>query len=188
MHSNDTPDRVAGRLDCDPKDGAYHVEVDWASATSVSTTVVLAVSELAEDEAVEPLIERVDPDALDALFAPHDGTDRERGAASFPFAGYCVRVDGDSEVAMFCPSHTRERRNSARVDLNQKNARKRTFCVVQIHLPLFFSASDELRPAVHISPISPGGWSSGPLRIQSAVSSASRTATPIPSSSARPRS
>lgn len=82
---------------------------DGATVQSVSFEVIAAV---AEREGVDPmdleppeydaLYDVVNPEALDALFAPRtDGSRRPRGRVEFPFCGYHVIVtsDGDVEVS-----------------------------------------------------------------------------------------
>ena len=56
------------------------------------------VTEL-EPPAFEPLYSVVDPDALDAVFAPtHDGGQRATGSVTFEYEGYTVTVDSDGTV------------------------------------------------------------------------------------------
>lgn len=73
-----------------------------ASDESPSHAVVAAVAaeEGVRPEAVEPVLYDVlDPDALDALFAPrHDGTRRGSGETSFVLGDYAVTVDADGSV------------------------------------------------------------------------------------------
>lgn len=72
--------------------------------TTPSATVVEAVARakgVAAADLDQPLNAVVDPDALDALFAPRgDGTPRDAGAVSFAFAGTTVTVTGEAEVAV----------------------------------------------------------------------------------------
>lgn len=69
-----------------------------------SAAVVEAVAETkgVRPEAIgQPLNDVVDPDALDALFAPRgDGTPRDVGAVSFAFAGASVTVTGEADVSV----------------------------------------------------------------------------------------
>ena len=77
-----------------------------ASATAadrkLSTAVVEAVAETAGVDPTElgtSLYDCIDPDALDALFAPtYEGAGREGGTVRFEMAGYEVTVSGDSLV------------------------------------------------------------------------------------------
>lgn len=49
----------------------------------------------------ESLHSVVDPEALDAIFAPQaDGTPRPDGEVSFPFCGYEVTVERDGSVTL----------------------------------------------------------------------------------------
>ena len=76
------------------------------SETSLSFEVIAAV---AEREGVDPtdiepptyeaLYDVVNPEALDALFAPReDGTPRGTGRVEFTFSGYRIVVSSDGEV------------------------------------------------------------------------------------------
>lgn len=55
------------------------------------------IDEVAEQKDIDPttlppLHRAIDPDALDALFAPTSQTDRMKGAVSFKYSGYEVTV------------------------------------------------------------------------------------------------
>lgn len=77
-----------------------------ASDGSVSHAVVEAVADREgvdvtdlEPPAFEPLYTVVDPDALDAVFAPtHDGKRRTSGSVTFEYEGYTVTVNSDGTV------------------------------------------------------------------------------------------
>lgn len=71
-------------------------QFDWAASTSV--VVCETVSEVADAriEALPPLGESIDPDALDALF---DGT--ASGSVAFQFAGYDVVVRSTDVVEVY---------------------------------------------------------------------------------------
>lgn len=79
-----------------------------ATERSVSQAVVEAVSEregvdLTEFEPPEfdPLYTVVDPEALDALFAPtHGGEERTDGSVTFEYEGYTVTVHSDGRVEL----------------------------------------------------------------------------------------
>lgn len=82
------------QLERDPQTGTYRAPLDGQPP---STVVVMAVATITgqEEGAVEPLGTVVDPDALDALFAPRlDGTARRGGRVSFRFADFDVTVAG----------------------------------------------------------------------------------------------
>ncbi|WP_458206482.1 DUF7504 family protein [Haladaptatus sp. NG-SE-30] len=70
----------------------------------LGTTVVETVAEVAEvapDEIETPLYDVVDPDALDALFAPkQDGRDRTDGTVSFSLHGHYVTVSANGVVTV----------------------------------------------------------------------------------------
>lgn len=63
------------------------------SPSSVVVSAVAAVADVAVAE-LPPLYERVDPDALDELFAGGGGP----GRAAFRYAGYVVAVTADGRV------------------------------------------------------------------------------------------
>lgn len=82
--------------------------VDTSCRRSPSRTVIEAV---AEAEGIPPeelrpptyasLHDVVDPEALDALFAPRsNGTTRPGGEITFPFCGYRVTVEADGSITL----------------------------------------------------------------------------------------
>jgi hypothetical protein len=82
--------------------------VDDADRVSPTIAVIEAVAN-AEDvhpkdvcpPAYESLYSVIDPNGLDALFAPRaDGTPRSTGTVSFPFCGYRVVVDNRGAVTL----------------------------------------------------------------------------------------
>ena len=80
-----------------------------AETTPPSVAVVEAVAAATDVDVDElPLLyEAIDPDALDALFAPkHAGTPRVPGQVRFTLAGCEVTVTADGEVAVRAPSST----------------------------------------------------------------------------------
>ena len=79
--------------------------VDW-SAVSPSTAVAELVAEVAdcEPDAVGPLYDAIDSDALDALVRHRDGpTDC---VVTFPYDGMEVTVSGAGEVLVTVPETT----------------------------------------------------------------------------------
>ena len=88
----------------------YRTVHDWDGREPLTDTVVRAVSETAGVEPTElgvPLIDSVDPDALDALFRPrHDGTPRRADSRiAFPTNGFEVVVHADGRVFVYEPAH-----------------------------------------------------------------------------------
>jgi hypothetical protein len=89
---------------------------DDAERRSPTVAVIEAVAEaegVRPEEvcppAYESLYSAIDPNALDALFAPHvDGTPRSTGTISFRFAGYRVVVDHHGTVTLEPGSDHRE--------------------------------------------------------------------------------
>jgi hypothetical protein len=100
---NDENERVAQRLSYDATAGEYSLAVDWAGSESISTTLVLAVESLAEGDDIEPLVDRIDPDALDSLFEDHSDSARDEGQVTFPFGNYSVTLDASGDVRISPP-------------------------------------------------------------------------------------
>lgn len=70
---------------------------------SASSEVIRAVSIRANEapEALPPLNDVIDPDALNAVFGPKpDGTPRCGGVLVFPYAGHRVWITDNREVAV----------------------------------------------------------------------------------------
>ncbi|WP_227355880.1 HalOD1 output domain-containing protein [Haladaptatus salinisoli] len=70
----------------------------WHTEPPPSTTIVERIAARAEvsSDDLEPLYAAIDPDALDALFAPRpNGSDRTGGQVTFTYAGYAVTVTSD---------------------------------------------------------------------------------------------
>lgn len=74
---------------------------DWSAEESVVSTVVTAIAELSGRSSIEPLHDRIDTDALEALFRPIS-TDRrrDRGHVRFPVEGYDVTVDANGLIVI----------------------------------------------------------------------------------------
>ncbi|WP_276253144.1 HalOD1 output domain-containing protein [Halomontanus rarus] len=66
-------------------------------ADSVSLAVVRAVASKTETDpaALPPLYDWIDPDALDALFAPSRTNDRREGTIEFTYDGSLVTISFD---------------------------------------------------------------------------------------------
>lgn len=78
---------------------------DWNGHEPLSSTVIEAVSTAIGVEPMElatPLVESVDPDALDAIFRPrHDGSPRcDDGRVQFTTNGYEVVVRSDGRISV----------------------------------------------------------------------------------------
>lgn len=92
-------DRQGGREDSQPTT-TYHAEWDDGCDGELSTTVVTAVADAmgARVTDLEPLSRRLDPDALDGLFAGDaDGSDCR---VAFRFNGFDVTVYADGHVVV----------------------------------------------------------------------------------------
>ncbi|EMA22285.1 MULTISPECIES: HalOD1 output domain-containing protein [Haloarcula] len=90
--SDRRPDRTSDGPD------TLHAEFDWGSI-SPSVAVVQTVAIAAEQEAIElsPLIETLDPDALDQLFV-HSAEPDSAVSLSFQLGEYAVTVTGTGDV------------------------------------------------------------------------------------------
>lgn len=89
--SEDAPDVGPTRVHFDPAE------------REPSTVVVLAVADATETDALDlaSLNDSIDPDCLDRLFEPkQDGTPREGGHVTFPFAGHHVTVHSAGKVVL----------------------------------------------------------------------------------------
>lgn len=101
---------------------------------SVSTTVIETVAARENVNPIElnpSLYEVVDPDALDALFAPsRTGTARLGGRIEFSYCGYELVVRGDGNVTVTDPTEPAvidaHRAGSAGDSMVGNNARERT--------------------------------------------------------------
>ncbi|WP_254766374.1 HalOD1 output domain-containing protein [Salinilacihabitans rarus] len=87
----------------DPTINTAHTHHDPDDGESLSATVVSTVAELSGTEPtdLELLYDRVDPDALDEIFAATNSDSRRAdGHLWFPLAGYGVTVYGDGFVVV----------------------------------------------------------------------------------------
>ena len=72
---------------------------DWSAEESIVSTIVNAIAELTGRAPVEPLHDRIDADALEALFQPiEEDRRRDEGYVTFPFDGYDVTVDANGLI------------------------------------------------------------------------------------------
>lgn len=93
---NDTTDS-AGPTESPDRSGIYRVTHDPDGPATVSETVIEAVAEVAGVDpttTVIPLSDRIDPDALDALFADCEG----KAQTTFRVCGLEVLVRSDGRV------------------------------------------------------------------------------------------
>lgn len=71
---------------------SFEIITAIAAEEGVDTTAI-------EPPEYEPLYEVLNPEALDALFAPReDGTPRTNGRVEFSYCGYQVTVTSDGDV------------------------------------------------------------------------------------------
>lgn len=92
-----------GCAEIDPKTETAVVSHDWGSDTSLATTIVSTVADLSETDPVEVdrLYDRVDPDGLETIFRPADGsTTRNEGRVSFRLEGYSITVHASGTIVV----------------------------------------------------------------------------------------
>ena len=74
---------------------------DWSAEESIVSTIVNAVTELTGQPSPEPLHDRIDTDALEALFQPvSEDRRRDEGYVTFPFDGFDVTVDANGLIVI----------------------------------------------------------------------------------------
>jgi len=88
--------------------GTFYAQHDFDGPAKLSTTVVHALSEVANIDATNTestLYQHVDPSALDRLFSPvNDETARTTGHMSFQMWGYDVTVYANGQIAITTPN------------------------------------------------------------------------------------
>ena len=79
-----------------------HSAATWSSTSPpISVIIRRAIAERTDTtQDCEPLYNVIDPDALDALFAPVDSSINRDGAVSVPYCGYIVTVRSDQTVEL----------------------------------------------------------------------------------------
>jgi hypothetical protein len=100
---------TAAEPSIDPATGAYTFVYDWRSDYRLSLRIVDALESIPEIDTPESpfLFEAVDPDALDALFAPaSDDRSRSSGMVVVPIAGALVTVWADGTVQIRQPEES----------------------------------------------------------------------------------
>jgi len=74
---------------------------DWSGDESIVGTIVTAITELTGDASIEPVHDRIDPDALESLFRPISADRRrDKGQVTFPLAGFDVTVDANGLIVI----------------------------------------------------------------------------------------
>ena len=98
----DTQAQYTGR-----ETNTYYAQHDFEGPAKLSTTLIHAVSEVANVDTTNTestLFHHVDPDALDDIFSPVDGdTPRAGGQVSFPVWGYNVTVYSNGQIIIEAP-------------------------------------------------------------------------------------
>lgn len=83
---------------------AYTVQHDFEGAATVTETVVHALSDVTGMDVTDAdfaLVDYVDPDSLNRLFAPKpDGTPRVNGHVSFTVMGYQTTIYATGQVSI----------------------------------------------------------------------------------------
>lgn len=93
---NDTNENP-GLTESPDRPGVYRARYDPNGPAALSSVVIEAIAEVADvdpTETVIPIAERIDPDALDSLFADDDG----KAQTTFRVCGLEVLVRSDGRV------------------------------------------------------------------------------------------
>lgn len=88
-------------VEYDPESGAYRARYDWTSPVPLTTAIVEVIAEVDEVDSrdVSRVAAGVDPEALDALFAPSPiAESRREGEVSFVVGAHRVTVRGTGEL------------------------------------------------------------------------------------------
>lgn len=91
------------RLQYDPQTESYHLTYDWRVSEPLSTLIITAIADITGNAPtdLEPLYDRIDPDALDRLFSPNpDGSLGAAGPVTFTFHGHEVTVERHGHVVI----------------------------------------------------------------------------------------
>lgn len=84
-------------------DNKYHTRLDLDTQSSLSIAVIEALARAKGVDATEldvPLYERIDTEALEALYHHSRGTADEGWTLSFPFDEFTVTVRGDGRITV----------------------------------------------------------------------------------------
>lgn len=89
----------------DADTGTYRATHDFSNRSDISTTLSVALEEVAEAEGIQlqPLYAAVDPDGLARIFQPIDGTPRRDGKVVFAVDDLDVTVSGNGEIVIAPP-------------------------------------------------------------------------------------
>ena len=83
---------------------AYYAQHDFSGPAKLSTTVVHALSDVANVDATEietTLFQHVDPDGLNSLFSPLDSeTPRATGHVAFSMLGYDLTIYSNGQIVI----------------------------------------------------------------------------------------
>lgn len=89
-------------VEYDPETDTYRTVHDFSDDTSLTTTLVLMLEEIMDDDAtLEVLYDVVDPDALDDIFRPRSAvTPYRRGHVAFIVSDHQVTVFSDGVIVI----------------------------------------------------------------------------------------
>lgn len=95
-------DRYTAEVVASANDSTAVYEADESESVSEAVTSALSAASDTPETDLRPLYSAVDPDALDALFAPRgNGTPRRAdGHVAFDYGPFRVRVESDGLVAV----------------------------------------------------------------------------------------
>lgn len=68
--------------------------------TQMIVEKVAEADDVSPEELDPPLIEVIDPDALDDIFRNTATADRRGGQVTFPYRGYMITVSGDGNISI----------------------------------------------------------------------------------------
>lgn len=107
MNRNATNTRPRTQGQTGPETSAYYAQHDFDGPAKLSTTLIHALSEVANIDPTDTestLFQHVDPDALDTLFSPvGPEAPRTNGHVSFVIWGYNVTVYSNGHIVISPP-------------------------------------------------------------------------------------
>ncbi|WP_246998821.1 HalOD1 output domain-containing protein [Halosolutus gelatinilyticus] len=92
-----------GGTGIDPETETAIVSHDWDGDESLSATIVSTIAGLSETDPadVDRLYDRIDPDSLETIFEPTNGTSRRNGGQlSFQLDAYSITVHATGAVVV----------------------------------------------------------------------------------------